>query len=154
VDLRQEGKTFPNRPIHYFRQTMEETDMTDSAPEIAPNLVGLWTMEVIDLPDPPVKDLDEIDIYFQEEGMADTPLYGSVNSKAPDTSKFSMENATVTNSQTICFDVTIYGQVYQFTGTIKTPQSMYGTITLLVGGLGGANEEGSWSAQAQGGGED
>jgi len=133
---------------------MTDSNAPRSAPEVAPNLVGNWTLAVEGEIAPSAKDLICINIYFQIQGQADSPLYGSVDSKGPAISKFALENGTLTRNVIVQFDVTMSGQIYQFNGTVKDPQLMEGTITLLLAAPGSPTEEGSWSAQAQGGGEE
>jgi hypothetical protein len=133
--------------------------MTDSnaptrAPEVAPDLLGSWILTVAGSISPPAKDLGCIEIYYQVSGDTDALLFGSVNTTGPGTSKFALENGTLKANVIVQFVVTMDGLSYRFDGAIIDPQQMEGEVTLLLKAPGEPTEEGTWSAQAQGGGQD
>lgn len=116
-----------------------------------PSLVGLWTLS-IDSATGPLKELDQMDITFQVPGLLDAPLYGSVNSEGPYSSHFAMANAMFDAGEAITFEVTLLGTTYVFNGTVSKGIHMSGLITGTSNPNSTVAEEGSWSAQAQGGG--
>lgn len=118
-----------------------------------PSLVGLWTLSV-ESETGPLKELDQMDITFQVPGSIDAPLYGSVNSEGPYSSHFAMANAMFDAGSTITFQVTLMGTTYVFNGTVSKGIHMSGLITGTSDPNSTVAEEGSWSAQAQGGGEE
>lgn len=130
----------------------------DAAPESAPgaaipSLVGLWTLS-IESETGPLKELDQMDITFQVPGVVDAPLFGSVNSEGPYSSHFAMTNAMFDAGASINFEVTLMGTTYVFNGTVTKGIHMSGLITGTSDPNSTVAEEGSWSAQAQGGGQE
>lgn len=130
----------------------------DAAPESAPgaaipSLVGLWTLS-IESETGPLKELDQMDITFQVPGVVDAPLFGSVNSEGPYSSHFAMANAMFDAGASINFEVTLMGTTYVFNGTVTKGIHMSGLITGTSDPNSTVAEEGSWSAQAQGGGQE
>jgi hypothetical protein len=119
-----------------------------------PSLVGLWTFSVDSETDPKLKELDQMDITFQVPGLLDTPLYGSVNSVGPYTSHFAMVNAMFDGGVSINFEITMLGTTYVFEGTVTKGIHMSGVVTGTSDPESKVAEEGSWSAQAQGGGDE
>jgi hypothetical protein len=130
---------------------MTDNTAPTNTPELAPYVVGPWLLNVTDVSDPVLLALVEMEIFYQDQNASDTSVYGSINSKGPETSKFSLDTGAIEGSQFISFTMTVGGQLYQFNGQIKTPQQMYGSVTIMDGNLQAQSDQGSWSAQAQDG---
>jgi hypothetical protein len=104
-----------------------------------PSIVGNWNLEVSN--DPNLGMLDSIEITAQVRNL----IFGSVKSDQPVTA-YALENGALSNG-TMSFQLSIEGVPYQFEGQFDG--------TTISGSVNKpnktGNEEGSWSAQAQGG---
>jgi hypothetical protein len=117
-----------------------------------PIIVGFWDLEF--RRQHQFASLNSFQIYFQEPGANLNRIFGSVSSAPPGRNVYAIQNGQitieqVTNNPIVSFDVTINGTVHTFTGAVEGS-----TINSLAPAdlSGGApSDEGSWSAQAQGG---
>lgn len=127
--------------------------MTDTAPtnnralDLSP-ITGSWTLEVSGVQ--VLEMMKEIVIAYQVSSASGLDLYGSVNSEKPTTTAYALELASVSNDLQVSFQIELNGSTYYFTGQMDGPNSMSGSVSGKS--LPTAQEDGSWSAQGQGGG--
>jgi len=120
----------------------------------APNMKGTWDLKVIEYP--ALATLDTIQITAQLpghlSGVDHDRILGNIRTHPPQTTSYSLENGEV-RQDLVSFNLTLDGIVYTFTGKIAATilgNMMEGTITPPPPLPRGEQEEGSWSAQAQG----
>lgn len=128
-----------------------KTANTKAPTELVPSVKGLWSLYVSNMPT--LVELSSIIIGIQaSEAPGIDKFFGSIDSEA---NAFAIENAKITASREVEFSLRIAGESYQFTGRMSDelfPREMFGTIQSVS--LGSPRDDGSWSAQAQGGGEE
>lgn len=128
--------------------------MTDTAPtnEKAldpPSITGLWTLNVSGMQT--LETMKEIIISYQGPSGSGLNVYGSVNSEKPTTTAYALEQATVGDDGQVSFQIELNGVTYYFNGQMDAPNSMSGTVSGKS--LPTDQEDGSWSAQGQGSGD-
>jgi hypothetical protein len=109
-----------------------------------PSIVGTWALKVVH--DPDLGMLDSIEITAQVQSGDHDSIFGSVKGGLLVTA-YALENGLVTSNAEVSFDVTNQGIVYTFTGQVDGT-TIKGSVTHPPET---GDEEGSWSAQAQGG---
>lgn len=108
----------------------------------------------------PLSDLNRLQIYHQGEGESSQTILGSIRTAPPQVTSYAIEDGevafdAVTNQLRVYFTVTIQGTVYAFTGKLDGDTRVpTGTITPGPPTPDPKSEDGNWSAQAQGGGEE
>jgi hypothetical protein len=109
-----------------------------------PSIVGIWALKV--LHEPNLGMLDSIEITAQVPSGDHDLIFGSVKRDAPVTA-YALENGVFTMDSKVSFEMTNQGTVYTFTGQVDGT-TIKGSVTHPPETR---DEEGSWSAQAQGG---
>lgn len=108
----------------------------------------------------PFSGLNRLQISHQGEGEFAQSILGSIRTAPPEVTNYAIEDGevtfdAVTNHLRVFFTVTIQGTVYAFTGNLDGDTDVpRGSITPGPTKPNPKFEDGNWSAQAQGGGED
>jgi hypothetical protein len=119
---------------------------------VTPFIQGAWRLEVYQIS--ALKELGSFNISYQASEIGEALpnlLFGAVNSL--DTA-FALENGTIAATGEVRFDIRIAGVLYAFTGFVNGSAMSGDVISEPDAASELESEDGSWSAQAQGGGED
>lgn len=106
----------------------------------------------------PLSELNRLRISHQGEGESSQTILGSIRTAPPNVTSYAIEDGEIAfdagaNQLRVFFCATIHGTVYTFRGNLDGDTRIPdGTIT--PGPPNPVFEDGNWSAQAQGGGEE
>ncbi len=126
-----------------------KTANTELTTGIIPNIDGNWSLQVLRIPS--LESLRSMTISGQVQGAFGSDHFGGdVDGPA---GEFQIQQGSLDNDGAVTFRVVIDGKNYKFSGNIVAgdPLGMCGNVNAEL-----AKEpfdDGSWSAQAQGGGE-
>jgi hypothetical protein len=163
-----EAPTLPQQALCLSLDGKEqEIVMSKTAPKkkantgFIPRLPILWDLTAISQGyGTPLSELNRLKISHQDEGESPQTILGSIRTAPPEVTSYAIEDGEVafeagTNQLQMFFTVTIHGTVYTFTGNLDGDTLVTrGTITPGPPPPNPIFEDGNWSAQAQGGGEE
>lgn len=130
--------------------------MQEVIDDLVPSVVGTWNVTwPTDSSSSLPASLTALQIVYQAPGVSFDQIFGSMSSTPPDITSYALMNGKITRlgdgSLFVSFVLCIDSKDYEFEGLLLSERSMLGEEPTVQSGTFDAGD-GSWSAQAQGGG--